>query len=72
MMPTLDSILHDAARLPVDDRVELASRLLQSVSLNDTELRTELDRRWAEHIANPDDVLTWETVRDAALARIRR
>jgi putative addiction module component (TIGR02574 family) len=68
----MEMLLSDAARLPVDQRVELASRLLQSISANDSALREELDRRWAEHVANPGDVLTWETVRDAALARIRR
>jgi putative addiction module component (TIGR02574 family) len=34
--------------------------------------RTELDRRLADHEANPDDVVAWSDVKAAALARIGR
>ena len=27
------------------------------------ELRGELDRRWAEHVANPDSAVSWADVR---------
>jgi putative addiction module component (TIGR02574 family) len=32
----------------------------------------ELDRRLAEHAANPDDVVPWDEVKDSALTRIGR
>ncbi|MHB1281766.1 MAG: addiction module protein [Acidithiobacillus sp.] len=33
---------------------------------------TELDRRRADHLANPDDVVPWSEVKAAALAKIRQ
>jgi putative addiction module component (TIGR02574 family) len=27
------------------------------------EQRAELDRRWADHLANPESVIAWEEVR---------
>jgi putative addiction module component (TIGR02574 family) len=35
-------------------------------------LRQELDRRLAEHLANPGDVIPWEQVEAEALARMQR
>jgi putative addiction module component (TIGR02574 family) len=34
--------------------------------------KTELDRRIADHEANPDDVVPWSEVKASALARIGR
>ncbi|MBT9612949.1 MAG: addiction module protein, partial [Burkholderiales bacterium] len=33
--------------------------------------KAELDRRLADHLANPNDVLPWSEVKAAALAKIR-
>ena len=58
-------------KLPASDRAELAMALWDSLTdvereaeleLTD-EQREELDRRWAEHVANPDSAVPWADVR---------
>ncbi|MFN2446618.1 MAG: addiction module protein [Vicinamibacterales bacterium] len=58
-------------KLPAGDRADLAMALWGSLSdvergaelaLTD-EQRAELDRRWAEHVANPDSAIPWADVR---------
>jgi putative addiction module component (TIGR02574 family) len=57
--------------LPADERAELAMALWDSLTdgERDAELelsadqRAELDRRWAEHVANPRSAIPWEDVR---------
>ncbi|RPI55601.1 MAG: hypothetical protein EHM55_07425 [Acidobacteria bacterium] len=65
------SPLSQLLRLPAGDRVELAMALWESLSdferdsaleLTDDQ-RAELDRRWAEHLANPDSAIPWSEVR---------
>jgi putative addiction module component (TIGR02574 family) len=34
--------------------------------------KTELDRRLADYLANPTDVVSWNDVKAAALAKIRQ
>ena len=68
-MPT--SPLSELLKLPAGDRAELAMALWDS--LNDAERdaeleltegqRAELDRRWAEHVANPESAIPWSDVR---------
>ena len=65
-------------RLTVLERIALAKEILDSVAaeqprplLSEAKLR-ELDRRRAEHLANPDDVVPWEQVEAATLARLKR
>jgi putative addiction module component (TIGR02574 family) len=74
-MPTIDTIFEAAMALPFDQRVALSDRLLESMSTSrlslSDELRAELGRRWEEHRANPDDVVPWEEVKAAALARMK-
>ncbi|MDP2321517.1 MAG: addiction module protein [Acidobacteriota bacterium] len=68
-MPT--SPLSELLKLPAGDRVELAMALWDSLTdaERDTELelteaqRAELDRRWAEHVANPESAIPWSDVR---------
>ena len=58
-------------KLPAGDRAELAMALWQSLSDGDREGQfalteeqgAELDRRWAEHLANPRSALPWSDVR---------
>jgi putative addiction module component (TIGR02574 family) len=67
----LPDTLAKLLRLPADERVELAMALWESLS--DTERETELaltpaqeaelDRRLAEHIADPGSAIPWEEVR---------
>ena len=64
---TLSQLLN----LPASDRAELAIALWESLS--DAERETalalteqqaaELDRRWAEHLANPGSAVPWAEVR---------
>lgn len=62
-------LLHDAMELPLPERAELAADLLASLDGEpdaDVEAAwaSELERRAREAIANPDDDVAWETVRD--------
>jgi len=68
-MPT--SPLSELLKLPAGDRAELAMALWDSLTdaEQDAELvltegqRAELDRRWAEHVANPESAIPWSDVR---------
>jgi putative addiction module component (TIGR02574 family) len=62
-------------KLPAGDRADLAMALWESLSdaerdaqfeLTD-EQRQELDRRWAEHLANPGSAIPWSEVRTKLL-----
>jgi putative addiction module component (TIGR02574 family) len=65
------STLSQLLKLSADDRAELAMALWESLS--DSERETELaltdaqaaeiDRRWAEHLANPESGVPWPEVR---------
>jgi putative addiction module component (TIGR02574 family) len=62
--------LAELLKLPVDERADLAMALWQSLdeSQQESELAltpeqaAELDRRLADHVANPDSGIPWETV----------
>jgi putative addiction module component (TIGR02574 family) len=62
-------LLHDAMELPLPERAELAADLLASLDGEpdaDVEAAwaSEIERRAREALANPDDDVAWETVRD--------
>lgn len=65
----------DLLKLPAGDRAELAMALWDSLTdvERDAELqlteeqRAELDRRWAEHVANPESAIPWADVRTKLL-----
>ncbi len=65
------STLSELLKLPADDRAELAMALWDSLSDSEREAEftltdaqaAELDRRWAEHLANPDSAIPWSEVR---------
>ena len=65
------SPLPDLLKLPAKDRARLAIALWESLSEGERdealeitdELRAELDRRWAEHLANPGSAIPWADVR---------
>ena len=76
-MPSLITSL-GIDRLSVDDRLQLAQEIWESVereveneSMSDA-LRQELERRLADSIARPDAVIPWEEVKAQAFARARR
>ena len=65
------SPLAQLLKLPAGDRAELAIALWESLSDSEREgafdltdeQKAELDRRWAEHIKNPDSAIPWSEVR---------
>ena len=71
--PSLSEIL----KLPANERAELAMALWESLTdpERDAELaltpeqEAELDRRWAEHLADPTSAIPWEEIRRRLLAR---
>jgi putative addiction module component (TIGR02574 family) len=76
MAPTLQALGID--RLSVADRIALATAIWDSIAaephqplLTEAQL-LELERRLADHTANPDDVVPWEQVKAEALARFQR
>ena len=65
-------------QLTVDERIKLVEDLWDSIagesaaaSLNDAQ-RAELDRRFADHEANPNDVVAWEDVKASIATRLKR
>jgi len=62
--------LSQLLKLPADERAELAMALWESLTDEernaelalDPEQRAELDRRWAEHVENPDSAIPWDEV----------
>ena len=65
------SPLPDLLKLSAADRADLAIALWESLTDDERghafelteEQRAELDRRWAEHIENPDSAVPWAVVR---------
>jgi putative addiction module component (TIGR02574 family) len=58
-------------KLPADERAELAMALWDSLTDREreseleltAEQQAELDRRWADHLVNPESAILWEEVR---------
>ena len=62
-------------QLSVAERLVLVEELWDSISAATpvTEAqRAELDRRLADHEANPDDVISWEEVKSSISTRLNR
>ena len=65
-------------RMSIAERIALAQAILDSVAAEQPRSplseakRRELDRRIADQEANPEDVVPWEDVEAAALARFAR
>jgi putative addiction module component (TIGR02574 family) len=62
-------------RLSVAERLVLVEELWDSIAastpVTDAQ-RAELDRRLADHEANPDDIVSWEQVHSSVTARLAR
>ena len=65
-------------RMPIEERLELMHEILDSIAeeqgaaeLTDAQ-RTELERRIAASRANPANVVPWEEIKAAALARCKQ
>jgi putative addiction module component (TIGR02574 family) len=62
--------LDELLKLPANERIEIAMALWESLSDTEhdaafvlsPELKEELDRRWAEHLADPESAIPWEVV----------
>lgn len=69
-------LLSQARQLSTKDQLELVEALWEDIATRDeapgptAAQRVELDRRLAEHEANPDDVVSWSDAKASALARI--
>ena len=64
-------------KLPAGERAELAMALWDSLSADEREPElklspdeaAELDRRWREHVEDPDSAVPWDDVRRKLLDR---
>jgi len=69
-------ILSQARQLSVQDQLELVEALWDGIAKRNAvpgptdAQKTELDRRLADHEANPDDVVSWSEVKASAIAHI--
>ena len=67
----MQNTLAELLKLPASERVEIAMALWDSLTDAEREAELaltpeqekELDRRLAEHVANPDSAIPWEEVR---------
>ena len=66
-------LLQQASVLDIDEQIELVEAIWDGIvsrgaapALTDTQ-KAKLDRRLADHLANPDDVIPWSEVKAAAL-----
>lgn len=66
---TTDSLLNEAHRLSVAERLRLVEEIWDSIDENPAALlvtaeqRDELDRRLADYEANPDAAVSWDEAR---------
>jgi putative addiction module component (TIGR02574 family) len=71
-------LLRQASVLAIDEQIELVEAIWDGIaSRGATPSLTpaqgiELDRRLQDHLANPHDVVDWQDVKAAALAKIRQ
>ncbi len=71
-------ILQQARALDVDEQIELAEAIWDGIVSQGSApaptaaQKAELDCRLADYLANPDDVVSWNDVKAAAIAKIRQ
>ncbi|MBU0621530.1 MAG: addiction module protein [Gammaproteobacteria bacterium] len=64
--------------MSIEDRIDLVKDIWDSVAIEagllppSTAEKAELDRRLAEDDANPDDTISWETIKAEAQTRWQR
>jgi putative addiction module component (TIGR02574 family) len=74
----LTATLSEISTLSVEDRIRLVEGIWDSIANEPEHLQLtdaqeqELERRLADHIANPSAVVSWEEVKAKALARARK
>jgi putative addiction module component (TIGR02574 family) len=71
-------LLRQASELGVDEQIELAGAIWDGIVRRDAvppltqAQKLELARRLEDHLANPEDVVSWSGVKAATLAKINR
>jgi putative addiction module component (TIGR02574 family) len=71
-------LLSQARQLSVQDQLELLEKLWEDIAERDAiptptdAQKAELDKRLADHLADPDDVVSWNDVKASALVQIGR
>lgn len=64
--------------LGIEERLALVEEIWDSIAADSAAVpltqaqRAELDRRIAEHDANPDDVVPWEDIRASMTERLKK
>ena len=71
-------IMDEALKLPIEERIELVEQIWESIAhapgqpeLTDAQ-KQEIQRRMADHAADPNSAIPWEQVKASALGRCRR
>ena len=71
-------LLQQASVLDIDEQIVLVEAIWDGIvgrgaapALIDAQ-KMELDRRLADHLANPNDVMPWSEIKAAALAKTRQ
>lgn len=65
-------------RLGIEERLTLVEEIWDSIAADSTAVpltqaqRDELDRRIADHEANPNDVVSWEEVKTKLTERLKK
>lgn len=70
------NLLQQASMLDIDEQIELVEAIWNGIvsrgavpTLTEAQ-KIELDRRLADHLANPNDVISWDEVKAAALSKV--
>ena len=70
------NLLQQASTLDIDEQIELVVAIWTGIvsrgavpTLTEAQ-KIELDRRLADHLANPNDVISWDEVKAAALSKV--
>ena len=64
-------------RLGIEERLALVEELWDSIAAETSAIplteaqKAELERRVAEHDANPDDVVSWDEIRESVAGRLK-
>lgn len=67
---TVSATIEELLKLSSSDRIDIAMALWESLSEEERdsqfvltdELKAELDRRWEEHLTNPETAIPWEVI----------
>jgi putative addiction module component (TIGR02574 family) len=70
-------LLQQACELDLNEQIELVEAIWNNIVKRDAtpalteNQKTELDNRLNDYLANPNDVLSWQEVKTAALTKIQ-